>query len=55
MVHVASSQRSHEREAKDDQFDGVRCGTVEVGSNYPSIVVVFISAHSGILLFYFVI
>jgi hypothetical protein len=53
MVHVASSRRSHGRQAKYGRFDGVGCGTVEVGPNYHSIVVVFISAHRGILVFYF--
>jgi hypothetical protein len=42
MVHVATSQRSHGREAKDSHFDGVGCRKVEVGSNYPSVVVLFI-------------
>jgi hypothetical protein len=53
MVHVASSQRSRGREAKDGRFDGVECDVVEVGPNYPSVVVVFILAHRGILVFCF--
>jgi hypothetical protein len=53
VVHVASSQRSRGSEAKDDQFDGVGCGAVEAGSNYPSLDVNFLLAHSGILVFYF--
>jgi hypothetical protein len=52
MVHVASSQRSRGREAKDGQFNGVRCVAVEVGPNYPSVVVVFILAHKGIQVFF---
>jgi hypothetical protein len=48
-VHVASSLRSHGREAKDG---GIGCSAVEVGPNYPS-VVVFISTHRGILVFCF--
>jgi hypothetical protein len=35
VVHVASSQRSRGSEAKDSWFDGVGCGAVEVGPNYP--------------------
>jgi hypothetical protein len=39
-VHVASSRRSRGSEAKDDWFDGVGCGVVTVGANYPSLLVV---------------
>jgi hypothetical protein len=53
MVHVASSWRSHGIEAEDGMFDGVGCGTVEGGPIYPSVVVVFILAHMGFLVFYF--
>jgi hypothetical protein len=35
VVHVASSWRSRGSEAKDDQFNVVECGVVEVGPNYP--------------------
>jgi hypothetical protein len=53
VVHVASSQRSHGSEAKDGRFDGVRCGVVEVRPNYPSLDVIFLLAHRGILVFCF--
>jgi hypothetical protein len=53
VVHVASSWRSHGSEAKDDQFDGVGCGAMEVGPNYPSLDVIFLLAHRGILVFCF--
>jgi hypothetical protein len=53
VVHVASSQRSRECEAKDGRFDGVRCGAVEVRPNYPSLDVIFLLAHRGILVFSF--
>jgi hypothetical protein len=45
VVHVASSQRSRESEAKDGRFNGVECGIVEVRPNYPSLVVIFLLAH----------
>jgi hypothetical protein len=51
VVHVASSRRSHGSEAKDGQFDGIGCGAVEVGPNYPSLDVIFILAHRGIIVF----
>jgi hypothetical protein len=51
VVHVASSWRSHGSEAKDRQFDGVRCGVLEVGPNYLSFVIIFLLAHRGILVF----
>jgi hypothetical protein len=41
VVHMASSQRSRGSEAKDDRFDGVGCGAVKVGPNYPSLDVIF--------------
>jgi hypothetical protein len=53
VVHVASSQRSHGYEAKGGQFDGVGCGTVDVGPNYPSLDVTFLLAHKNILVFSF--
>jgi hypothetical protein len=53
MVHVASSQRSHGSEVKDGRFNGIGCSTVEVGPNYPSLVVIFLLAHRGILVFWF--
>jgi hypothetical protein len=53
MVHVASSRRSLGSEAKDDWFDGVGCGVTKVRPNYPSLVVVFILANMGILVFCF--
>jgi hypothetical protein len=52
MVHVASSWRSYGREAKYGWFDGLRCDTTKVGPNYPSVDVVFILAHRGILVFF---
>jgi hypothetical protein len=51
--HVASSQRSRGSKAKDGWFDGVRCDAVEVGPNYPSLDVIFLLAHRGILVFWF--
>jgi hypothetical protein len=53
VVHVTSSWRSHGCEAKDDWFDGVRCGTVKVGPNYLSLDVIFLLTHTGILVFSF--
>jgi hypothetical protein len=53
VVHVVSSLRSHGSEAKDGQFDGIRCGTVEAGPNYPSLDVIFLLAHRGVLVFCF--
>jgi hypothetical protein len=52
MVHVASSRMSHGSEAKDERFDGVGCSTVKVRSIYPSLVVMFLLAHRGILVFW---
>jgi hypothetical protein len=40
MVHVASSRRLRRSEAKDDRFDGIGCGVVEVGPNYPLLVII---------------
>jgi hypothetical protein len=53
VVHVASSRRSHGSEAKDGLFDDVGCGVVEVGPNYPSLDIIFLLAHRGILVFCF--
>jgi hypothetical protein len=53
MAHVASPRRSHGSEAKKGWFDGVGCGAVEVGPNYSSLVVIFLLAHMGILVFWF--
>jgi hypothetical protein len=53
VVHVALSRRLHGSEAKDGQFDGVSCGILEVGPNYPSIDVIFRLAHKSILVFCF--
>jgi hypothetical protein len=50
---VASSQRSHGSETKDGRFNGVGCGVVEVGPNYPSLDAIFILSHRGILVFWF--
>jgi hypothetical protein len=52
VVHVTSSQRSRESEAKDGRFDDVGCDAVEVRPNYPSLVVIFLLAHMGILVFW---
>jgi hypothetical protein len=53
VVHVASSRRTRRSEAKDGRFDGVRCGAVEVGPNYPSLDVISILDHMSILIFWF--
>jgi hypothetical protein len=51
VVYVASSRRSRGSEAKDDRFDDIECSAMEVGSNYPSLDVIFVLAHRGILVF----
>jgi hypothetical protein len=51
VVHMTSSQRSRENEAKDGQFNDVECDVVEVGPNYHSLVVIFLLAHRSILVF----
>jgi hypothetical protein len=48
---MALSQRSRGSEAKDGRFDGVGCSSVEVEPNYPSLDVIFLLAHRGILVF----
>jgi hypothetical protein len=53
VVHMASSRRSHGSEAKDDRFDCVGCDVVDVGPNYPSLDIIFLLAHRGILVFWF--
>jgi hypothetical protein len=53
MVHMASSCRSCGSKAKDGWFDDVGCGVVEVRPNYPSLDVIFLLAHRGILVFCF--
>jgi hypothetical protein len=50
---MASLWRSRVSEAKDGRFDGVECGTVEFRPNYSSLVVIFLLAHRGILVFLF--
>jgi hypothetical protein len=50
---VASLWKSHGSEANDGRFDDVGCGAVEVGSNYPSLDVIFLLAHRDILVFCF--
>jgi hypothetical protein len=52
MVHVASSWRSRGSEVKDGRFDGVGCGTVEVGPNYHSLDEILLLVHRGILVFW---
>jgi hypothetical protein len=52
VVYMASSQRSHESEAKDGQFDGIRYGALEVVPNYHSLIVIFLLAHRDILVFW---
>jgi hypothetical protein len=53
VVHVASSWRSRGCQAKDGRFNGVGCSAVQVGPNYPSLDVIFLVAHMGILVFSF--
>jgi hypothetical protein len=53
VMRVVSSQRSRGSEVKDGRFDGVGCGIVKVEPNYPSLDVIFLLAHRGILVFYF--
>jgi hypothetical protein len=53
VVHEASSQRSHGSETKDGWFDGVGCSAVEIGPNYPSVVVISLLAYGDILVFWF--
>jgi hypothetical protein len=46
--------RGHvEVKPKDGRFNGVGCDAVEVSPNYPSLVVIFLLAHRGSLVFYF--
>jgi hypothetical protein len=53
VVHIVSSQRSCGSEEKYGRFNGVGCGAVEVGPNYPSLDVSFLLAHMGIVVFSF--
>jgi hypothetical protein len=53
MVHMASSWRLRGSEAEDGRFDGVWCGVVQVERKYPSLDVIFLLAHRGILVFWF--
>jgi hypothetical protein len=53
VVHVASSRRSHGCEEKDGRFDGIGCGVVELKPDYPSLDIIFLLAHRGILVFSF--
>jgi hypothetical protein len=53
VVHEASSRRLRRSEVKDGRFDGVGCGAVHVGPNYPYFIVVFFLAHMGIFVFWF--
>jgi hypothetical protein len=53
VVHLALSWRSSGSEAKDGRFDGIGCDAVEVRPNYPSLDVIFLLAHKGILVFGF--
>jgi hypothetical protein len=52
VVHVISSWRSRENEAKDGRFDDIGCDAVKVRSNYPSLVIIFLLAHKDILVFW---
>jgi hypothetical protein len=52
---MVSLWRLRENKAKDDRFDGVGCGAVKVGPNYPSLDIIFFLAYMGILVFYFTI
>jgi hypothetical protein len=40
-------------EAKDGRIDGVGCDAVVVRPNYPSLDVIFLLVHKGILVFSF--
>jgi hypothetical protein len=53
VVHMASLQRPCGSEAKDNRFNGIGCGAVEVGSNYSLLDVISFLAHRGILVFCF--
>jgi hypothetical protein len=50
---MASSHRSRGSEVKDGRFDDVSCSAAEVGPNYPSLAVISLLTHMGILLFCF--
>jgi hypothetical protein len=53
MVHMTSSWRLRGSKAKDGRFDDIECSVVEVRPNYCSLVIIFILAHKGILVFCF--
>jgi hypothetical protein len=37
--------------SKEGRFEGVGCGVVKVGPNYPSLVVIFLLTNRGIIVF----
>jgi hypothetical protein len=49
---MSSSRRKHGSEGKDGRFDGIRCGAVEVRSNYHLLDVIFLLVHMVILDFW---
>jgi hypothetical protein len=49
VVHVSSSRRLHESEAKDGWFDGIGRDMMEIGPKYPSLAVISFSTCMGIL------
>jgi hypothetical protein len=51
MVHVASLWRSHRSEGKASRFDGIGCGVVKVGPNYPLLDIILFLVHIDILIF----
>jgi hypothetical protein len=51
-IERAPSWRSRGSEVKDGRFDGVGCGTVEVGPNYHSLDEILLLVHRGILVFW---
>jgi hypothetical protein len=53
MMNVASSQRSRGSEAEDGRSDDVGCAAVQFGRKYPSLDVIFLLVHRGILVFCF--
>jgi hypothetical protein len=54
VVHVASSRRLRESEAKDGWFDGIGRDMMEIGPKYPSLAVIFFSTCRGILVYWLV-
>jgi hypothetical protein len=53
VLHVASSRRLRESEAKDGRFDGIGCNEAKIRRNNPSLAVISLLAHMGIVVFYF--